>query len=247
MSNYVTASFGWYVVVAAFVAGMIFLGCVAFVVPRLAYHDKKRRKKLPKGVNEEDINTALGVEYCISITVFVFLMLLTLCGFTYWLSFGQRSPVITVLLAGGGNYTGEFVQNNANQMNASWPIAVVLWVLGRLCFAGYILLDNDGYGYYMLKIFLRNVWTKAVAFTLLVLSILFTVGTVICFFFAFSWPGYGTLYGAEVVIPAVFEILWLIGIVVIFSRQTLYHCCFNGGVGLPEAKGEDKEPMVNDE
>lgn len=241
MSGYVTSSFGWYVVVATFVFMMLYLGCVAFVLPKLRYY-----KLLKDGKMTQKEKTALGheigLDYYVSMIIYTVLMLLTLVGFTYWMSFGQSSALLTITQANGVNITKEFLINNADQLNFTWPLGIVLWSLSRLFFISFALIYNDGYGYHFLNIWHQGCWNKAIGFTFLILTIIVTLLTVICFFCAFTWPGYPKVFGGEIVVPGLLELFWLGGTVAIFARQIYWFCRFGGHPHNAESmKPKDEE------
>jgi hypothetical protein len=155
-------------------------------------------------------------------------MLLRLVGIVWWLSFSQGSQKLTVLLSGGQNITQTFLVDNTPQLNASWPIAIVFWTLSSLLFIFFALIVNDGYGYYFLHIFHAQWWNSAIGLALLIGALISAVITIICFGLAFTWPGYGTVFNATVVIPLITEIVWLGAILFVWARQFIVMCCLYG-------------------
>lgn len=226
---YIASQFGWFVAAFGFTVFIIYAGCVAFVIPH-------KRLKAKQGSNSKvhlsDKERVLigGSTYLVSVIIFTLVQLIRLLGIVWWLSYSEGSQTLTVLLPGGGNATGTFLMDNTPLLNASWPVAIVLWALSALLFVFFALVVNDGHGYWFMHIFHEEWWSTAIGMSLLVPALICVVGTIVCFALPSTWPGYGKAPGfnGTAFIPLVTELVWAGAIIFVFVRQFLVALCFYG-------------------
>ena len=216
---------------------MIFAACVAFVIPNW----REKAQKRSAGAESDLTKTLIGgANYYISVCLFTIIMIIRLIGIVWWLSFAQGSIPAVIMQPNGQNITTNVIQDYTPQLNASWPIGVVFWTLSGLLFVFFALIVNDGYGYYFLHIFHQEKWNSFIGLGLLIGALISAALTIICFGLAFTWPGYGTVFNATVVIPLVTEFVWLVSILAIWARQFIITCCYYGSA--PHLDKDKPEP-----